>query len=212
MKNNDIKNIIFDFGGVIINIEPQKVGETLQKMGVSNVEQLHQRLIEEGIYYKIEIGAIKPQDFRDAVKDFADIKLSDEQVDEAWNSLILEIPQARIEVLQQVAKHYWTFLLSNTNEIHYHFYNDYVQQTFKEGELKDFFERAYFSHEMGMRKPSDEIFNVVLKENELNPQETLFIDDSQENLDTASRLGIQTYLLSEERELTEMFNGGRLVI
>lgn len=212
MENNNIKNIIFDFGGVIININPANVGDSLAKMGVANVDKLHQKLIDEKVYLNLEIGAISPQNFRDAVKNYAGCGLTDTQVDKAWNSLILNIPSNRIEALKIAAANYRTFLLSNTNEIHYIYYNDYVRNTFGVESLRVFFEKAYFSHDMGMRKPSEEIFSVVLQENDLDPNETLFIDDSKGNLPPAEQLGIKTYLLPPEKELEELFDAGKLVV
>jgi len=207
-----MKNIIFDFGGVIINIDTARIGQVLIEKGIDNLEQVHLHLITNDIYNGLETGHVAPQQFRDAIKSVLSINVSDDDIDEAWNAIILDIPPERVRLLEAIRKNYNTYLLSNTNIIHYNFYNRYFASTYGYDQLADIFDRAYFSHEMGMRKPNTEIFKRVLKESTLIPEDTLFIDDVLENVEAAISVGMKGYHLDEGIELTSLFKDDLLSI
>ena len=133
------------------------------------------------------------------------INASDEQFDIAWNAILLDIPKERIELLLNLGKEYRIFMLSNTNSIHMIRMNQYLRNVFGINTYKDIFEKAYYSFEMGMRKPEREIFEFVLKDSGLNPSETLFIEDTQNNIDTARQLGIQTYFINKSQDVVKIF-------
>lgn len=207
-----IHNIIFDFGGVIINIDPDRIGTVLAQKGVDNLLELHDHLFSKDIYKRLETGHVSPQQFRDEIKSVISIPVSDQDIDEAWNSIILDIPEERLRLLEAIKKNYRIYLLSNTNSIHFDFYNQYFARTFGYKGLSDLFEKAYFSHEMGLRKPNPEIFRVVLADAGLSPEETLFIDDNAENVKVANDVGIQGHHLNDGTELTSLFKDDKLII
>jgi len=129
---------------------------------------------------------------------------TDEMIDEAWNAMILDFPKERINFLLSCKSKYRTFLLSNTNAIHFPVYNNQLKENFQINNLSDLFEKAYYSYRLGLRKPDKEIFEMVLKENNLNPEETLFIDDSPAHIATADKLGIKTILLKHTKTLMDI--------
>lgn len=128
-------------------------------------------------------------------------ELSDQQIDDAWNALLIGVPQGKHEVLLALREKYRTFLLSNNNEIHYAYCMQHIQEKYGIPNNDIFFEKAYYSHQMGMRKPNAEIFEQVVTETGINPATTLFIDDSPQHLATANQLGFQTALCTSEDTL-----------
>lgn len=208
----DIKNIIFDFGTVIINIDMYGVRNKFLEFGVDNPDDIYTHLFDNGIYFNLEIGAITPEQFRDEIRSKINVELSDDQIDEAWNAIILDIPQERVRMLEKVKENYRIFLLSNTNQIHFDFYNGYFADAFGYESLASLFEKAYFSHEMMVRKPDPAIYEMVLDDAGLIPEETMFIDDMLPNIEAASELGIRGYYLKEGEKMTSLFNDGKLTV
>ena len=204
LLNKKIKNIIFDFGGVILNIDYQLTINAFKKLGVENFAELYSQASQTNIFDLLETGKISPQEFRDGLRNLIGINLSDGTFDAAWNEILLDIPIARIELLVKLKSEYNIYLLSNTNAIHY---DVYINEIIKAGysSFDDIFHKAYFSHNVGMRKPHKDIYEYVLKEENLLPEETLFIDDSIQNLKPAEELGIQTYLMKKDEEIIDFF-------
>ena len=201
-----IKNIIFDFGEVIINIDPSAVRKRMAGKGVHNVEELHARLLKDNMYDKLETGAISPDEFRTAIKNIVDVPVSDADIDDAWNAMILDIPRERMKFMTRLKSKYNLYLLSNTNAIHWEYYDRYFQDTYDYPSLSTFFSRAWYSYLMGVRKPDPEIFRMALKDEQLVPSETIFIDDLEENVDAAARLGIIPCHLPEGKEIMDLFD------
>lgn len=198
-----IKNIIFDFGGVIINIDPKRTISALKQLKLYHPEKLFSDLSTTQLLNKFELGLISDSEFIMYIKQNCAHETQTHQIIQAWNAMLLDIPRQRINLLKNLSKHYNIFLLSNTNHLHYtHFVVDFEKAT---GGItfNHFFRKAYFSFEIKMRKPSIEIYKHVLNDQGLVPSETLFIDDSIENIDTAKMLNIKTHWLNEE--LTELF-------
>ncbi len=202
----EIKNIIFDFGKVIVNIDWERVSKELKARGVKNVDELHDYLVEENFYFDLETGEISPQTFRDAIRMFIGDHTPDHEIDAAWNSMILDIPEQRVKLLEKLKNKYRTFLLSNTNQIHFQHYNTYFASHYGYENLADIFEEAYFSHEMRLRKPDPEIYRVVLEKHGLKAGETLFIDDMVENIRSAGELGIVGHHLKEGQDIIDLFD------
>lgn len=195
MKN--IKNIIFDYGNVIFNIDFKKVQEAWARLGITNANEFYGHKQQDPVFNALERGEISPADFRDRIRQISHKPdLTDEQINRAWNSIFLDIPQGNHEILLQVKEKYRTFLLSNINAIHYDYVHDYLKREFNMDNNEHLFEKTYYSHLTGKRKPEPAIFELVLQENGLNPAETLFIDDSPQHLEVARQLGIQTYLMT----------------
>jgi putative hydrolase of the HAD superfamily len=131
-------------------------------------------------------------------------------IDGAWNAMLGVLPEERWNLLGSISQYYRTFLLSNTNAIHLNYYFNYLQGIYGTFGYLHLFEKAYFSHEIHMRKPNADIFEHVVTDSGINPGETLFIDDFIENIETASKLGFQTIHLTKPRTLTDLFTGNRI--
>jgi len=206
----DIKNIIFDFGGVILDIDPELTFNEFVNLGFKSPEALLKPEFMEDIAAKFERGILTPEVFRNKLREFLAIDATDQQIDDAWNALLFDIPGDRIEVIKQVKKHYTTLLLSNSNEIHYELFVRDLQLRFGYREFDDLFHKAYFSFDLHLSKPNPEIFEFVINQHELNPAETLFIDDREDNIEAAQQLGFRTYLLQKPERVRDLFDNGVL--
>jgi len=192
-----IRNLVFDFGGVICNIDVKLTEKAFMDLaGLQDMQSFRRADTgssisdSSGIFGQIETGAITPQHFRDELRRFFRKPVTDEQLDDAWNAMLLDIPEPRIRLLESLRNDYRIFLLSNSNEIHY---MKFLERFRKQSGYADFdalFEKAYFSFLIGLRKPSPEIFSHVLNESMLEPSETLFIDDTLMHVEGAVKAGI----------------------
>jgi putative hydrolase of the HAD superfamily len=208
MKN--IRNIIFDFGGVILDIDPAQTLNQLKSLGVKNVDIFQSPEFQHEIMGKFERGVLTPEVFRDKVRAYIGKNLCDQDIDDAWNALLLDIPKERIAVLEAVKKHYPIYLLSNSNEIHYDMYLRDLQLRFGYREFDQLFTKAYFSFDLHLSKPNPEIFEFVMFQHKLDPEETLFIDDTAEHIESAKKLGIRTYHLQHPVRVRDLFTNGIL--
>jgi glucose-1-phosphatase len=192
MRN--IKNIIFDLGGVILNIDFKKTNDAFHLLGLEDFGKHINQFHITDLFLNYETGQIDDIQFIDSVAKLNDKPMAKDKIVEAWNALLLDFPAERINLLKKIKSQYRTFLLSNTNSIHLQEFQKRLHN--EQGVyLEDLFEKAYYSHVVKLRKPNSEIFNLVLKENKLEPSETLFIDDTASNLAEAEKLGIQIYHL-----------------
>jgi FMN phosphatase YigB (HAD superfamily) len=204
MKN--IKNIIFDYGNVIFSLDFLKSQQAWKKLGIDNASEFYGHKTQDPVFNAFERGDITPEHFRNRIREIAgNPNLSDQQIDYAWNSLLVGIVDGNHELLLDLKKEYRTFLLSNINAIHYDYIMNYLKTEFGFESNEHLFEKTYYSHLTGKRKPETEIFEQVLKENDLDPKETLFIDDSPQHLATAQKLGIQTYLMTAPDTIQQLF-------
>lgn len=197
-----IKNIIFDFGGVIIPVEPMAYARGMIDLGCRDMSGLHERFIRENIYIRLEKGEMSPAEFRDELRSGLDNHASDEQLDKAWNLILGEIPPHRVKFLEEVKRICRTFLLSNTNKIHYDRYQEQFCRTYGYRSLDDLFEKAYYSFQIGLYKPDAAIFDHILKDSRLIPSETLFIDDNLSNVEAAKKIGLHVIHLSDGSEVS----------
>ena len=199
-----IDTIIFDFGDVFINLDKEATPAALKKLGLekwsSEIDSLN---------FNFEKGLISRTDFLLGLNKLVP-NATQEEVLEAWNGVLLDFPMYRLEFLEKLSKKYQLFLLSNTDSIHinnfkekngYEFYNRFY----------NCFEKVYFSYDLGMRKPDEEIYNFVIKENNLNPKSTLFVDDNFDNIEGAKKTGLQVWhLLKGKEDVTELFEKVKL--
>ena len=190
-----IKNIIFDFGDIFINLDKEVVFREMKKRGAG---QLTSKLQEVNDHF--EIGKISSQEFVQKLTD-AYPGATPNEIVAIWNAMLLDFPDYRLEFIEKLADEdqYRLFLLSNTNALHIpHVAKKMGFEKFER--FKNSFEGFYLSHELQMRKPNADIFEFVLHENNLNAQETLFIDDSKINTDAAEKLGIRCWNLLVGKE------------
>ena len=198
-----IKNIIFDLGGVILNIDYKRPQEEFRKLGVKEVEKLYSKQNQVELFDLLETGKISEKEFVQKIKESSDLEISDSEIIAAWNSILLEFPLRRLQILQQLQLHYNIYLLSNTNEIHEKAFNEMLKVQCGYPSLTLFFDRVYLSHRVGLRKPDPKIFELVLSENNLKKEETLFIDDSIQHIESASQLGIKTIHLKDNMTMED---------
>lgn len=209
-SNKAIRQIIFDFGGVILDIDPQQTINALQSMGVEDVDIFNTRSFQEDVIAKFERGIITPEQFRERVRQHIGKDICDQDIDDAWNALLLDIPKERIKVLEQAKNNYDIYLLSNSNEIHYDIYVRDLQLRFGYREFDQLFHKAYFSFDLHLSKPNIEIFEFVLNQHNLIPEETLFIDDTLMHIEAAQKTGLKTYHLVKPERIRDLFKEGIL--
>ena len=200
-----IKNIIFDWGGVITDLDFNASNKAFKKYGLNNFIEQYSQQVQKDIYIKLEVGAVSPDEFRHELRKFIPKAISDYEMDQAWAALLCELPEERWDLLKKVKNCYKTFLLSNTNIIHVKSYFKRIYEKYGIYGYGHLFEKTYFSFDLGMRKPDIKIFEFVLKDSNLKPEETLVIDDSHENIEAAGKLGIVTYLLKEPLTILDIF-------
>lgn len=186
-----IKNIIFDLGGVILNLDNRRTEDALTNLGVKDLRQYFGHGHAASFFVDYEIGKITDRQFIDAIRGLAGPEASDQAIIDGWNALLLDFPPERIQLLRELRKTYRIFLFSNTNALHLAALRLRYTDTFGPGTLDDHFERTYYSHLMGMRKPDRSAFEYILRENGLAGPETLFVDDAIVNVEGAEQAGLR---------------------
>ncbi len=205
-----IENIIFDFGGVVLDIDPELTVKEFGKLGVKDLKIFESPDFVKNIVRKFERGIYTPEIFRNKIREFLNIDATDQQIDDAWNALLFDIPAERIKVIEDVKKHYDIYLLSNSNEIHYDLYVRDLQLRFGYREFDELFNKAYFSFDLHMCKPDPDIYEFVIFQHNMNPETTLFIDDKEENINAAKELGLKALLLKSPVRIRDVFENGIL--
>lgn len=203
------KTIIFDLGGVIINLQEHKTVaafRALSTLSKEDFDQIYQPTSYSLLAFEdFETGKISSTQFRQALKETLKIVANDKEIDEAWNHILGDIPQVRIDLLKRLANSHQLMLLSNTNEIH----RDAFEQIFsKQSGMKNFaelFHHVYYSFDMADRKPNLSIYRKLVDTHQLNPAETLFIDDNMKNAIAAKRVGIHTLHLVAPMTIEQLF-------
>ncbi|MFC7526157.1 HAD family hydrolase [Parapedobacter sp. GCM10030251] len=198
----NIENIILDYGNVLFDIDFSRLRQAFVDLGVPDVDTFYGHRAQHALFDAFDKGLITAAQFRDEIrKATGNSSLNDETIDSAWNSLLIGVRAGHHELLHQLKRHYRTFLLSNNNEIHYTWIIDYLNREFGLKDNTEFFEKDYYSHLLRMRKPDPEIFEFVLDTHSLQPEQTLFVDDSPQHIETALRLGLQAHLLAPGESL-----------
>jgi len=200
-----IDTIIFDFGGVLINIDYHRTIQAFRQLGIEDFEERYSQADQTSLFNDLEIGKISAQRFVNELLHFLPKGTSPNQVVHAWNAMLLDVPQSRIELLQKLKRKYRLFLLSNTNEIHI---PKALIEWKKSSDIDfyDCFEHVYLSHEIGMRKPNEEIFEYVCQQQNIRPENAVFIDDSIQHIDGAKKMGLNTIHLTPDQALTSLFS------
>ena len=195
MKHNpSIKNLIFDLGGVILDLSVDQTMEQFSALSGLDKQRVNDLYTSTPGFEEYEKGLMNDKDFRDFVRDVFSVQSSDEEIDKCWTAMLLGLPIRKLNLLQSLKKNFSVYLLSNTNNIHINYINQIMLPgiTHPGNSLDSYFHRAYYSHIMKKRKPNADIFEQVLNENSLLAHETLFLDDNLPNIEGAKQLGIQT--------------------
>lgn len=202
---NGIKNIIFDLGNVILNLDFDASIKAFQELGLDKDVLDSKLAYADPVFYQLEVGEIDPEGFRERVRNILNNKdASDAQIDDAWYAMIRDIPSARVKSLQRLKDTYRVFLFSNTNAIHI----GKLHPEFQKAHGIDFpslFEKDFYSHEIHARKPDLEAFQKVIELAKVDPSETLFVDDLEKNITAAAKSGMKTFWLKEGMELSQLF-------
>lgn len=204
-NEKNIKNIIFDLGGVLLNVNYDLCIAAFLKLGLDGFDAFYSKTRQNRLFDRFEEGKISPADFRNEIRKFLPPNVSDAQIDDAWNVMLLDFPEERVTLLMNMKKNHRIFLLSNTNEIHITKFSEILKRSFGWQDLSAVFEKAYFSHQIKMRKPHEKVFELVLKENNLIAEETLFIDDSPQHVEGAANKGIYALLLEKGKTIMDLF-------
>jgi FMN phosphatase YigB (HAD superfamily) len=195
-----IKNIIFDLGGVLINLNYQLTRKAFEDLGVEDFDVFYTQHAANPLFENLEVGAIEPEAFYEALREATGLTLTNSQIETAWNAMLLDFPEERLLWLSQIKNKYNIYLFSNTNAIHYNafinIYRKVAPQLDLDLRFEHFFKTAYYSHTLGQRKPEVAAFEAVIQDANLDPAQTLFIDDTLLNIEGAQKAGLQTVFLS----------------
>lgn len=195
-----IKNIIFDLGGVLLDIDTGKTNDAFEKLGVPDFKNNYSLYKASPLFDNLEKGKVSEPEFYDGIRQISKLPLPDEDIRDAWNALILDFRMHSLQHLDMLKSRYSLYLLSNTNSIHYTAFHRSFNEKSGGKNFDDYFTKAYYSHRLGMRKPDPEIYDLVLSDAGIVAGETVFIDDLLKNIEAAAALGIHTHqLLPEER-------------
>lgn len=185
----NFKNIIFDFGGILVNIDYKKTLNELSIISNRSVEELYSQHEQIDLFSNLETGKIGRDEFFDGLRTLLDTDSDNGVLENAWNAMLGQVPKMRVEFLKEFKKTKNLYMLSNINEIH--------EEKLKEHqELYSLFDKVYFSHHINLRKPNIDIFEYVLNDSGLIINETIFIDDSLQHIEAAKSLGLATIHLS----------------
>lgn len=201
---NRIKNIIFDLGSVLLDIDVDRTLRSFNEMGVSGkqLEEIYKD--PENFFLLFEKGAIDVDTFRNAFRTLSDNHLTDQQINDAWSAMVVGFPKNKVELLKCLVNRYDLYLLSNTNEIHVPIYTRQFRETSGGVSFEDMFTRIYYSHVVKLSKPNPAIFHYMLNDSGILPEESLFIDDLQRNVDAAIETGLPSCHFREEDDLAEV--------
>lgn len=205
VKNLDgVRNLLFDLGGVIMNLRRENCVEALEQLGLKEADEMLGLYCQTGPFMQLEEGKITPAEFRVEIRRRIGCEVSDAEMDDAFNRFLLGIPVERLRALESLRKQYKIYMLSNTNAI---MFDSKIKTDFQiDGKNReDYFDGMCLSYEEGCAKPDLQIFHNVLDKFGIKAEETLFFDDSQANLEAAARLGFRTWLVEPGTEFMEAF-------
>jgi glucose-1-phosphatase len=199
-----IKNIIFDLGGVLLDIDFNKTAEAFKKLGTEKFEELYSQNAAHHIFEDLETGKIQPETFYAQMQQYCRPGTTPLQIQAAWNEILLGFRTSSLAFLESLKTKYNIFLLSNTNAIHKTEFDQMLKKITGHSSLDYYFIKAYYSHLMHLRKPYVEAYNFVLTGANISATETLFIDDSVTNIAGANEIGLQTHLLLPSERIEKL--------
>ena len=198
--------IIFDLGGVIIDLDFQRSIDQFSVLCGKSTELIRQGIFESGLLHRYEKGLYTDAQFLSEIEKRFELTCYPSSIEQAFLALLLNIPPARMELIRNLSKKYRLFVLSNTSAIHYREVNAILKRDTRYQHLDDLFEKVFLSFELGLLKPHKEIYTAVLEQAQLKAEHTLFLDDNTDNLLGAAALGIRTALVSKEQSILTLFN------
>ena len=201
---NNIKNLLFDLGGVIIDINRDRCVAAYTRAGMRDAEDMLGVYKQSGIFLLLEEGKVTPEEFRAEMRKHFDCPVSDDTIDNCFFQFLLGIPVERLRALERLAKQYHIYLLSNTNTI---MFNSVIREFFRADghDLEYYAEDMVLSYEAHCCKPDQRIFQMCIDQFGIRPEETLFFDDGQANCDAAQLLGFRTHCVKPGTEFYDYF-------
>lgn len=190
-----IKNIIFDLGGVLLDIDYNKSAEAFRCLGFDHFKKMYNQFEADALFEQLETGKTTEENFFKVLMAASGSPITPEQITTAWNAMILQFRKESLSFLKSIADEYNLYLLSNTNSIHMRHFQQKLCDETGQSSLDTYFKKAWYSHRIGLRKPYGEIYEFVIGDAGLIPAETIFIDDTKNNLPMAAAAGIKAYLL-----------------
>ncbi len=187
--------IIFDLGGVILDIDYNLTRRAFEKLGVKNFDEMYSQSTADKLFQKLETGKISEENFYKEINKCTGLQLSPVEIEQAWDAMLLNFREKSLRFLDTIKPKYKLFLLSNTNSIHFPAFNKIYYSANREKPFEKFFDKVYYSFEIGLRKPDFESYDWVLKQNDLAADNTLFIDDSIQNVEAARLAGMKSIVL-----------------
>ncbi len=201
----DFKNIIFDLCGPIITINLNLIDNCFRKYGVTQ-EKPYRKLFDAGITKRFEANLITTEEFCNEVRETLNSNISNEQICETWNTLIVDYPEANRKLLKKAHENYRTFILSNSDCVNAVYFDEYLNTNAGFRFTEECFDEVFFSYTLGSRKPEEKVFNHILEKYNLKIEETLFIDDCEKHCLGAQKIGLQTIWLNNGRKLVDLFD------
>jgi len=199
-KKKSVSTLIFDLGGVIINLDLPRCIQNIKKLGVPTIESYLSNFGQKEFFLQFEKGDIDTIAFRNEIRKLCDRELSDNEIDDAWCSFLVDIPTERLELLEKLRSKYKLLLLSNSNPLHVEV--SVANALIGTGKtIRDYFDKCYFSYEMGLTKPDPNIFKTLLTDAGIEASECLFLDDGPKNIEAANALGMQTHFVTQGENL-----------
>ena len=196
-----LKNILFDMGNVLFSIDYKKTEDAFKALGYENFSEMYSQFTADDLFEKLETGKITTEEFyKKLISSHAGV-VNEIQITTAWNSMLLHWRLDSLSFLKTLAKKYKLYLLSNTNDIHLAAVNNLLKQETGKESIDDLFTKAYYSHKINLRKPNADIFEFIAKDADIDPQETLFIDDLENNIEAAVSLRFKTHLLLDSETI-----------
>ena len=200
-----IQNIIFDLGNVIVNLNFDATIEGFRKLGLDEEVITMDQAYADPVFYELETGQTSPDIFREKVRGILNNgEVTDEQIDEAWCAMLLDVPAHRVRILQELGEKYNLYLLSNTNEIHINYFHKKFRQAHNI-EFSSLFKKDYYSHELKERKPDLTSYRKMVELAGIDPAETMFIDDLEKNIRGAQRAGFSIFWLKDGLDIANLF-------
>ncbi|MCK9322006.1 MAG: HAD family phosphatase [Bacteroidales bacterium] len=203
---SEIKNLLLDLGGVVLNVDYHKMVDVFKEYGVMDFDKHFTQAKQVEIIDKFEEGKCTIEEFRNGIRDLINVDLTDKQIDNAWFSMILDLPKERIELIGLLKLKYNVYLFSNTNELHIELLKKRYEEEFGFDIFQMLFTKAYFSNEIKMRKPHPESFQWLLNDAEIKAEETLFIEDSPQHIEGAKKVGLNTYWLTGGETINDLYD------
>jgi epoxide hydrolase-like predicted phosphatase len=204
-SDRNFSNIIFDLGGVILNLSVESTLKKFAMLSGHPVDKVIELYNSRPEFLQYEKGEISNDEFRKSLRNIFGVTHTDLELDAGWNSMLGDIPKERIALLKELKSRYRTFLLSNTNAIHLDFFTGMVKKDHLLESLDPLFHKTYYSHLMKMRKPDPAIYEYVLRDSGLKAEETIFLDDNLSNLKGAASVGIQTFHVTHPDLIFSLF-------